>query len=113
MIYSFFIGRWQPMHDGHKYIIQKVLNEGKNVCIAIRNTPISDSNPFTIVERKKRIREIFPDKKRVKIIVIPDIEEVCYGRGVGWGIRELSAPDEIINISATKVREQMRKEGKL
>lgn len=113
-IYSLFIGRWQPIHAGHKHIIQKILDEGKNVCIAVRDTPLSDKNPFTITQRIKFIREAFPDHKKVKIIVIPDIEEVCYGRNVGWGIRDLSAvPEEIANVSATKVREQMRKEGKL
>lgn len=113
-IYSLFIGRWQPLHSGHKHIIQKVLDEGKNVCIAIRDTPLSNKNPFTIRARKKFIRQAFPNRYRIKIIVIPDISEVCYGRNVGWGIRDLSdVPEEIANVSATKVREQMRKEGKL
>lgn len=113
-IYSLFIGRWQPLHDGHKFIINKVLAEGKNVLIAIRNTPISEKNPFTVYQRQKMIREAFPNRSRVKIIVIPDIEEVCYGRSVGWSIRDLSdVPPPIAHISATKVREKMRKEGKL
>jgi adenylylsulfate kinase len=113
-IYSLFIGRWQPLHEGHKHIIQKVLDEGKNVCIAIRNTPISEKNPFSVEERFNIIRIAFPDFERVQIIVIPDIAEVCYGRNVGWDIRDLSnVPAEIAQVSATKVREQMRKDGKL
>ena len=80
MKYSLFIGRWQPFHEGHQALIKSVLDEGKNVCVAIRDTTISSDNPFTAEEREKMILEIFPT---VKVIVIPDIEEVCYGRKVG------------------------------
>lgn len=114
MIYSLFIGRWQPLHAGHKHIIQKVLDEGKNILIAIRNTPLNEKNPFTVMQRRQMIRQAFPDRKKVRIIVIPDIEEVCYGRNVGWEIRDLSAvPEEIANISATNIREKMKQEGQL
>ena len=101
MIYSLFIGRWQPLHDGHKKLIQTVLDEGKNVCIAIRDTEISKSNPYTVKERMKMIQEAFP---QAKVIVIPDIEEVVYGRNVGWGIREIRFDADTESIRATKIR---------
>lgn len=109
--YSLFIGRWQPFHEGHKYIIQKVLDEGKSVCIGIRNTPLSDNNPYTLTQRKILIRKIFPDKKRVKIIGLPDIEEVCYGRNVGWGMREIMVPPPIAHISGTVLREKYKEDN--
>jgi len=31
--YALFIGRWQPIHIGHEYIIRKKLDEGENVAI--------------------------------------------------------------------------------
>ena len=34
--YSLFIGRWQPWHEGHLWLINQRLKEKKNVCIAIR-----------------------------------------------------------------------------
>ena len=37
MKYSLFIGRWQPWHNGHKWLIDQRLKEGKNVCIGIRD----------------------------------------------------------------------------
>jgi hypothetical protein len=49
----------------------------------------------------------------LKIMVIPDIEGVYYGRDVGYKIEQLSVPDEVAAISATKIREQMKSEGKL
>jgi hypothetical protein len=49
----------------------------------------------------------------IKIIIIPDINSVEFGRGVGYDIIEHIPPQEIAEISATKIREQMKKEGKL
>jgi len=103
-VYSLFIGRWQPFHAGHKKLIDTVLAEGKNVCIAMRDTKMNKENPYTTKERKKFIRLVFPDKDRVKIITIPDITEVVYGRGVGYGIREIKMPADVEAISATKIR---------
>lgn len=101
MKYSLFIGRWQPFHDGHKKLIQTVLDEGKNVCVAIRDTPISESDPYTIEEREKMISEVFP---QAKVIMIPDIEEVIHGRKVGWGIRHIELDPETEAISGTAIR---------
>jgi adenylylsulfate kinase len=103
MAYSLFIGRWQPFHDGHKKLIQTVLNEGKDVCVAIRDTPISETDPYSTDERMAMIAEAFP---QVKIIVIPDIDEVVYGRKVGWGIREIHLDANAEAISGTAIRGQ-------
>ena len=50
---------------------------------------------------------------RVVTSIIPDIESVNYGRGVGYEIIEHIPPAEIGEISATSIREQMRKDGRL
>lgn len=104
MIYSLFIGRWQPFHAGHQKLIQTVLDEGKNVCVAVRDTEISEENPFTAATRREMILKVFP---QVKVIVIPDIEEVVYGRKVGWGIRELKLDEATEAISGTDIRSKM------
>lgn len=110
MTSSLFIGRWQPFHKGHQALIKKVLNDGKNVVIAVRDTPISEDNPYTAEERKKRIENIFRDKKdKVKVIVIPDIEEVCYGRKPGWRVRRVRLNGELEEISGTKLRNNKKK----
>jgi len=106
--YSLFIGRYQPFHDGHEKLIRTVLNEGKRVCVALRDTPITATDPFNIEERTDMIVSRFEKEiacGQLKIIAIPDIEEVCYGRKVGWGIREIKLDAETENISATKIRE--------
>jgi len=114
--YSLFIGRWQPWHNGHQWLVDQRLNSGKNVCIAIRDVQPNDKQPWTAKEIKTNLQTIFKTEikdKRVKVIIIPDIESVNYGRGVGYEIIEHIPPDQIKNISATKIREQMRKDGVL
>jgi hypothetical protein len=50
---------------------------------------------------------------RLHIMKIPDIESINIGRGVGYDVIEHVPPQEIHDISATKIREQMKQEGKL
>lgn len=107
---SLFIGRWQPFHKGHKALIDKVLNEGKSAIIAVRDTLISEENPYTAEKRKRRIEKIYQDKKdKVKVIIIPDITEVCYGRKAGWKARRIRLDKQIEEISGTKTRNTQKK----
>jgi len=48
----------------------------------------------------------------MKIIIIPDIEAICYGRDVGYAIEQIEVPKEIAEISATKLREQKKQDEK-
>jgi len=105
-VYSLFIGRWQvrELHEGHRKLIDTVLAEGKPVVIAVRDTKISEKNPYTTDERIRMIRKAYEGNEFVKVIAIPDISEVCYGRDVGWSIREIRLDSDTEAISATKVR---------
>ena len=105
--YSIFIGRYQPLHQGHVKLITTVLDEGKKVCVALRDTKIDDDNPYSLIEREDMLKKEFGNK--VKIITVPDIEHVCHGRKVGWGIREVKLDAETEEISATKIREGLNK----
>jgi len=114
--YSMFIGRWQPWHDGHRWLIDQRLNEGKNVLICIRDIQPDDKNPFTAEEVQRNIMNNLwklIGEERVKVMIIPDIESVNFGRGVGYDIIEHVPPQEVGEISATKIREQLKEEGKL
>ena len=104
---SLFIGRYQPFHEGHKRLMEVELQESHKVVIALRDTKINDKNPYTIEERKKFIKEKMKEwTGKYEIIVIPDITRVCYGRGVGWDIREIRLDEETEKISATNIRKQ-------
>lgn len=114
--WSLFIGRWQPLHEGHKQLFLQVINEGGKVCVAIRDVEVDEKNPFTPHEIMLNIFEqMKPEAEagKLKIITIPDICSVEFGRGVGYDIIEHIPPQEIADISATKIREQMKADGKL
>lgn len=114
--YSMFIGRWQPWHAGHRWLIDQRLNEGKNVLLCIRDVPTDEKNPFTPEEVEANLkRELWQlvGEERVKVMIIPDIESVNIGRGIGYDVIEHVPPQDIHDISATKIREQMKAEGKL
>jgi nicotinamide mononucleotide adenylyltransferase len=114
--YELFIGRWQPLHDGHKALFQQVLDRGDKLCIAIREGETNEKNPFTAEEVFKNITVYYQNQilsGQVRVIIIPDICSVNFGRGVGYDIIEYIPPAEVADISATKVREEMRKNGTL
>ena len=114
--FSMFIGRWQPWHDGHRWLIDQRLEQGKNVLICIRDIEPNEQNPFTASQVHSNIVVKLLDliaEKRVEVIVIPDIESVNFGRGVGYDVIEHIPPQEVSEISATKIREQLKQEGKL
>lgn len=114
--YSMFVGRFQPFHAGHRWIVDEILDKGKNVLICIRDIEPDDKNPYTSQEVENRISGELLDliqEGRVKVMIIPDIESINFGRGVGYDIIEHIPPQEVSDISATKIREQLRNEGKL
>lgn len=114
--WAMFIGRWQPWHEGHRWLIDQALNEGKKVLLCIRDVPVSEKNPWTAQEI---LMNLFNELKdlveagNLHIMKIPDIESVNIGRGIGYDVIEHVPPTEIEQISATKIREQMKAEGKL
>jgi len=114
--YSMLVGRYQPFHEGHRWLMSQCLDEGKNVLICVRDIEPDEKNPFTSDQVYQNISNELEDlisDGRVKVIVIPDIESINFGRGVGYDIIEHVPPQEVGDISATKIREQMRQEGKL
>ena len=110
MKYSMFIGRWQPWHKGHRWLIDQRLNQNKNVLICVREVSKDNSNPYDPIKVKENIEIELADlisNGRVKVIIIPDIESVNYGRGVGYEIIEHIPPEDIGEISATKIRKKL------
>jgi len=110
--FSAFIGRWQPLHDGHKALFQQVLDDGGNVLILIRDVQPDEKNPYTAAEVFVNISDFYTElikAGRVKVMKMPDICSVDFGRGVGYDIVEWIPPAEIGEISATKIRESLKK----
>jgi cytidyltransferase-like protein len=109
--YAIFVGRYQPYHYGHINLIQQKLDEGIPALIMVRDIEPDEKNPFTTEQTVSMIEKYHKDKgDDVKVMIIPDIESVNYGRGVGYEINEYTPTEEIGFISATKIRESI-KEG--
>lgn len=103
---AMFVGRWQPFHDGHKWLIEQRLSEGDPVLVAVRDIPPDEKNPFTTEQTIEMIEQVYRDQD-VVVMAIPDISSVNYGRGVGYAINEHVPPKDIGFISATSIREKI------
>ena len=91
---ALFIGRWSPFHNGHKYIIDQAIADGKKVSIGVRRS----EDQWNVGERIKMIQAVYPDA-----VVFPmvDIESVNIGRLVGYAVNRFDVPENIHVISAT------------
>ena len=109
------LGRWQPFHEGHFVLFKEIVKITGQVCIQIRDVQGVDDNPFDFETVKKNIEgKLNPEfEGRFKIMLVPNITNISYGRGVGYKIEEVVLPEEIQKISATKIRAKMREEGKI
>ena len=122
------LGRWQPWHDGHTELFKRIHAMTGQVCIMVRRVPSNteanervpgqDDNPFdkeTVMTNiiQSLSKEGFTFDKDYVIIVVPNIVDISYGRGVGYTFTEHDLGAKVHNISATKIREQMRAEGTL
>lgn len=103
---AMFIGRWQPFHSGHKWLIDQKLDEGTPVLICVRDIPPNEDNPFTTRQTIHMIETVYSDSD-VVVMSIPDIESVNYGRGVGYEITEHKPPKDLSGVSSTQIREQI------
>ena len=114
--FALFIGRWQPFHEGHQWLIDQKLKQGKRVCIAIRDVPLDDKNWWTSDKIELDLEERFKNEIQagiIKVIQIPDIESINIGRGVGYDIIEHIPPKDIHDISATNIRKEFGNIDKL
>ena len=108
------LGRWQPWHGGHQALFEEIVKKTGQVNIMVRDVKGIDDNPFDFATVKKNIEIALKDfKNRIKISLVPNITNICYGRGVGYKIEEIVLSQDIQEISATKIRKKMREEGKI
>lgn len=86
-------------------MLESVLKYGKPVVVAIRDTAPSPINPYTVGERWAMISKALVDYAGlVRIVVIPEIDEICYGRQVGYGIRLIDLAEDTAAVSGTAIR---------
>ena len=128
---AMMLGRWQPWHDGHTELFCRALSETGQVAILIRDvggiigrdagagrTNVQEDNPFSAQEAIANI-EVgldeagFTNNKQYIIMMVPNIVDISFGRGVGYTFTEHDLGKSVENISATKIRAEMRAKGTL
>ena len=118
------LGRWQPWHDGHLALFERALAKTGQVVIQVRDVKGSsggegqDDNPFSYEEITKDIAEKlsasgYQINEDFIIQLVPNITNITYGRGVGYKLEKESLETSIETISATKIRKDLRDEGKI
>ena len=118
------LGRWQPWHKGHQELFKRCIKKTCQVIIQVRDVEGAsggqgqDDNPFCWEDVCKNIEDnlLKDDYKRgveYEIMLVPNITNITYGRGVGYVFEEEVFDEEISSISATKIRSELRKKGEL
>ena len=118
------LGRWQPWHMGHQELFNRCIKKTGQVIIQVRDVEGAsggegqDDNPFCGEDVWKNIESnlLIDGYKRgidYEIMLVPNITNITYGRGVGYIFEEETFDEEISSISATKIRSELREKGKL
>jgi len=118
------LGRWQPWHGGHQELFKRCVAKTGQVIIQVRDVQGAsggagqDDNPFdwdTVCANIEAGLAVdgFQRGVEYEIMLVPNIVNITYGRGVGYVFEEEVFDAAITDISATKIRKQMRDEGKL
>ena len=118
------LGRWQPWHDGHQALFKRCVAKTGQVIIQVRDVQGAsggdgqDDNPFDWEAVCKNIedglaKDNFHRGQEYEIMLVPNIVNITYGRGVGYKFEEEVVDEAITDISATKIRKEMRDKGTL
>lgn len=108
------LGRFQPWHEGHTKIFENSILRADQVLIMVKDVNGIGDNPYSFNQIKSRIQmELKEFKNMFRVVLAPNITEICYGRTVGYKISKINLPKKIESISATKIRKRLRLKGLL
>ena len=118
------LGRWQPWHDGHQALFKRCVAKTGQVIIQVRDVQGAsggdgqDDNPFdwdiVCLNIENDLQEFgFKRGIQYEIMLVPNVVNITYGRGVGYVFEEEVFDDSVNSISATKIRKELRKKGEI
>ena len=118
------LGRWQPWHGGHQALFKRCVVKTGQVIIQVRDVQGTsggigqEDNPFdwdTVCSNieNELLEDGFKRGIEYEIMLVPNIVNITYGRGVGYTFEEEVFDESITEISATKIRKKLREEGRL
>lgn len=93
------IGRFQPFHKGHEYVIEQILRENDEVVVAVGSAQLSYTleNPLTAGERVYMIHEALKHRgswlERCITVTVPDIQ---YNSAWPAHLKSYSPPFEVV-----------------
>lgn len=75
-----FIGRFQPFHIGHKFVVDAALEQSAHVVLLVGSANRSSSlrDPFTFEERKEMIRKVYPFEVSSERLIIKPLGDTLY-----------------------------------
>ncbi len=107
------IGRFQPFHKGHLFVVEKILEEVDEIIIGIGSAQISHTleNPFTAGERLMMIaKSLFENgiNKTFYIIPIPDVNNNAI-----WvsHVKSLTPPFDVVYSGNPLVKRLFKEAG--
>lgn len=103
---ALFVGRFQPFHAGHLALMREGLRRVPQICIAVRDVPNNEKNPFSFQSVKQRIEAgLAAYAGRFQIIQLPNISHIFYGRDVGYEVERIDLAPDLEAISASNIRQ--------
>lgn len=110
------LGRFQPWHRGHTELFKRGIAKTGQVVILLRESDGTDKNPYDFEDRERNIileleKEGFQHLTDFTILRVPNITHITYGRDVGYKIEQEHLDKDIESISATDIRNGLRKEN--
>jgi len=118
------LGRWQPWHEGHRALFKRCVEKTGQVIIQVRDVQGAsggdgqDDNPFdwdiVCLNIENDLQEFgFKRGIQYEIMLVPNVVNITYGRGVGYVFEEEVFDNSVNSISATKIRKELRKKGEI
>jgi hypothetical protein len=104
------LGRWQPWHEGHRALFERLIARTGQVVIQVRDVQgWQGSNPFAIDQIRAAIkRDLDPMYQgQYEIQIVPNIVHIGWGRGVGYTHAEETFDEAITSISGTAIRKSL------
>jgi len=99
------LGRYQPWHKGHRELFKRAHAKTGQVVIMVRDTGEEHH------DRSDMIRDLqnhgYTHHLDFEILDVPNIINITYGRDVGYKIEQEHLGEEIENISATEIRNEL------
>jgi bifunctional NMN adenylyltransferase/nudix hydrolase len=93
--FAVYIGRFQPFHNGHNYVLHQALRQGNDVIVVLGSSygPRTIKNPFNEVEREDMIRACLSEEDNLRTHFVA-VEDSAYNDHA-WATDVVNAVDGV------------------